>query len=52
MTFGDLLLDKGDGFSRVETFRAGLGTIHDSVTTVQLKGVVERFKTFLGEFVS
>jgi len=43
MSLSDLLLNQSDSLSRVETFRAGLGTIHDGVTTVQLKGIVESF---------
>jgi hypothetical protein len=37
MNISDLFLDKSNGLSRIETFGASLGTVHDGVTTVQLK---------------
>ena len=37
----DGLLDLGDGKTRVQVLGACLGTVHDSVTTVQLEGIVQ-----------
>ena len=45
-------LDAADGLSRVETFGAGLGAVHDGVAAVELEAVVQRLQTLLGLLVS
>ena len=41
MHCGEVLLDLGNGLSRVQVLGACLGTVHDGVATVQFLSVVE-----------
>ena len=41
MPFQQHLLGFGDRLGRVQTFRAGLGAVHDRVTTVQAEWIIE-----------
>jgi hypothetical protein len=47
-----LFLDLSDSLSRVEPLGAGASTIHDSVTTVQLKIIVQSFQTLFSCFIT
>ncbi|MPL74155.1 hypothetical protein SDC9_19965 [bioreactor metagenome] len=38
-------LDLGDRLRRVQTFRAGLGAVHDGVAAIELERVLERIET-------
>ena len=37
-----------DGFRRIETLGAGVCTVHDGMTAVELEGVIERLESLLG----
>src|SRR5271156_1613903 len=46
------LLDFGDGFRRVEVFRAGAGAVHDWVAAVEPERVFELVETIAGLLVA
>ena len=48
----NLFLNLSDCFPGVETFRTGLGAVHDRVALVQLEGVVQLGEAFFGLDVS
>jgi hypothetical protein len=47
-----LLFDRGNGFTRIQMLGADLGTVHNSMTTVQLEGIIELGQSFFGFGVS
>src|SRR5262249_61431419 len=45
-------LDLGDGVGRIETLRAGLGAVHDSVAAVEAERVLEIVEALPGRLVA
>src|SRR5262249_59505852 len=45
-------LDLGDGLGRIETLRAGLGAVHDSVAAVEAERVLEIVEALPGRLVA
>jgi hypothetical protein len=43
---GKPLLDTRDGFTRIQMFGADFGAVHDGVTAIQLKCIVQLSKAF------
>ena len=50
-TLGQHLLGLGYRAGRIETFRAGVGAIHDRVAAIQAKGVLKIIQTFTRRLV-
>ena len=48
MEFVDSCLNVSDCLARVQMLRAGSGTVHNGVTTVQLETVIQKLQPFCG----
>ncbi len=44
---GDLAFDAGNSLARIQTFWAGLGAVHDSMTAIKGKSVIQSIQTFI-----
>jgi len=51
MRRSNLLLDLGDGLTRVEAFRAGVSAVHDGVAAIQLETVIQLLQALFGHLV-
>src|SRR3954464_11336524 len=52
LAFDQFHLQFGDGFRRIESLRAGLGAVHDSVAAIQPERILEIVEALAGAFVA
>lgn len=47
-----LLLDVGNGLTRIQVLGADLGTVHDGMASVELKCIIQLFQSLLGRSIA